>query len=79
MENNFFDFVKTKDALSQLSADIVELENNLVCKKDEFEKNNNANKALIEEKESIIANLRVVTQKALNEVESINKYISEVL
>ena len=79
MENNFFDFAKTKDALSQLSADIVELENTLSHKKDELEKNNDKNKALIAEKEKINSDLRNVSQNALKEIEEINKYISEVL
>lgn len=79
MENHFFDFAKTRDALGQLSADIIELENILVYKKDEIEKNNEANKKNMASQEKIIATLRNTTQKALDEVESINNYISGVL
>ena len=79
MENHFFEFAKTKDALGQLSADIIELENILVCKKNEIEKNNESTQNTIDDQAKIIASLRNTTQKALDEVENINNYISGVL
>lgn len=79
MEDIFFDFAKTKDALGQLSTDLIELEGVITNKQRELEKIDIDNKKVIAEKEKIIADLRVTTQKTLDEVESINKYIAGVL
>ena len=79
MESKNFNFSKTRDALSQLSADIIELESLVAAKKSSLksEKQN-----LLDElaaKEQKIAGLRTAAEDALTKIENINHYIEEAL
>ena len=79
MTDKNFDFNKTKDALSQLSTDLIELETIIKVKKSEFEKHNNETLSIIEEKEKAIANLTAASREALTKIENITDFINEVL
>lgn len=79
MESKNFNFSKTRDALSQLSADIIELESLVAAKKSSLksEKQNLLNE--LAAKEQKIAGLRTAAEDALTKIENINHYIEEAL
>lgn len=79
MEDKIFDFAKTRDALGQLSADLIDLEATIKIKRTtlEAEKQNFSNQ--LQDKEQKIAKLGQAAQEALTKIENINHYIAEVL
>lgn len=79
MENNFFDFAKTKEALSQLSADLSGLTAAIAQKGVEIENNRNAKSTEIEEYKNKLASTQSKVKKACDTIDSINKYIDGVL
>ena len=79
MDSKNFSFAETKDALSQLSADLVELES-LVKAKQNTLKNERQNwQQELQLKEQKIAGLKTATEEALAKIENINHYIEEAL
>ncbi|MCQ2741444.1 MAG: hypothetical protein MJ210_04955 [Alphaproteobacteria bacterium] len=79
MEDKIFDFVTTKDALSQLSADLIELETSLQTKQSSLAKDKEKSAALLAEKEQKISSLTLTIQNTLTNIEQMNHYIEEVL
>ena len=79
MEDIFFDFGKTKDALSELSTELVEIEALIKNKSIALAKERNDTRLSLSEKEEKIASLSKVTQEAMDKIDNINKYIAEVL
>ena len=79
MEEKIFDFDKTKDALSELSATLVKIETAIKTKADYVAKERNDANILLNEKEKKIASLSMVTKEAMDKIDNINKYIAEVL
>lgn len=79
MDDKIFDFDKTRNALSQMSTDLLELETTIKIKSSEIESRKMDAIDNIKEKEQKIAELTKATQDALEKIDSINNYISEVL
>lgn len=79
MENNFFDFTKTKEALSQLSADLSGLNAAIAQKSVEIENDRNAKSVEIEEYKNKLTSMQAKAKKACDTIDSINKYIDGVL
>lgn len=79
MDDKIFDFDKTRNALSQMSTDLLELETTIRIKSSEIESRKMEAIDNIKEKEQKIAELTKATQNALEKIDSINNYISEVL
>ncbi len=79
MDDKIFDFDKTRNALSQMSTDLLELETTIRIKSSEIESRKMEAIDNIKEKEQKIAELTKATQDALEKIDSINNYISEVL
>ena len=79
MDDKIFDFDKTRNALSQMSTDLLELETTIRIKSSEVESRKMDAIDNIKEKEQKIAELTKATQDALEKIDAINNYISEVL
>ena len=79
MNDKIFEFAKTKDALGELSAGLVELENLLKIKQSALAADRQKFDNEIKQKDQQIAKLTEATQKALVKIENIGKYIEEVL
>ena len=79
MDDKIFDFDKTRNALSQMSTDLLELETTIKIKSSEIESRKMEAIDNIKEKEQKIAELTKATQDALEKIDSLNNYISEVL
>ena len=79
MEDNFFDFTATREALSQLSLDVVEFENALKLKQQKLENENNKILGELKDRESKIENLNHAINDAVTKIDGISKYIEEVL
>ena len=79
MEEIFFDFSKTKDAVSELSTCLVEIEASIKNKSSAIAKERDDTRVALQEKEEKIALLSKVTQEAMDKIDNINKYIAEVL
>ena len=79
MTDKNFDFNKTRDALSQLSTDLIELESIIKRKQSQIEANNQKTSDLLAEKEQTISQLTKVSQSALEKIENITDFIDGVL
>ncbi len=79
MEDNFFDFAKTKEALSQLSADLAALNTTVVQMGDKIADERNQTKVQIKDYEDKIASMKDKTLKACDTIDAISKYIDGVL
>lgn len=79
MDDKNFDFNKTRDALSQLSTDLIELESVIKIKHSQIKERNKENDDILAKKEQIITNLTRVSQDALIKIERISNFIDEVL
>lgn len=79
MEDKIFDFAKTKDALGELSAGLIELDSILKIKQNQIaaEKQKYAEDAAL--KEQKITALSKAAEDAMTKIENINKYIEEML
>ena len=67
MDNKNFDFNKTRDALSQLSTDLIELESVIKIKSSQIKENNEKNSNLLAEKEQkIVARLENFLRKLIS-------------
>ena len=79
MTDKNFDFNKTRDALSQLSTDLIELEAIMKVKHSKIEEKNKEISEILTKKEQTIADLTKVSQDALAKIENITNFIDEVL
>lgn len=79
MSDKIFDFNKTKDALGQLSTDLIELETIIKIKRCEIEQKNKNCSEMLNKKEKIIADLTQASKDALTKIENITDFIDEVL
>jgi len=79
MEENFFDFTKTKEALSQLSADLAVLDSEIQSKVTAFAEERKQNSQALIEKDSQLEILRGNIAKATRSIDSITAYIDGVL
>lgn len=79
MGENFFDFAKTRDALSQMTVDLAVLESAL---KQKAESDNVAHKGMekdLAQKEERINEMKKSIQNAADKIDAITKYIDGVL
>lgn len=79
MEENFFDFAQTKEALSQLSADLAVLDSELQNRAASIIKEREAVRRTLSEKDTQIETLRSDILKATQSIDSITAYIDGVL
>ena len=79
MDDKIFYFDKNRNALIQMSTDLLEIETTIKIKSSEIESRKMEAIDNIKEKEQKIAELTKATQDALEKIDSINNYISEVL
>ena len=79
MPDKNFDFNKTRDALSQLSTDLIELESIIKIKRSQIETNNKKTLDILAEKEQTITQLTKVSQDAIEKIENITDFIDGVL
>ncbi len=79
MEDNFFDFAATREALSQLSSDVVEFENALKLKQQKFESEKLGFINDLKDKEAQIGKLNLAVSDAVAKIDDISKYIEGVL
>lgn len=79
MTDKNFDFNKTRDALSQLSTDLIELESIIKIKCKQVEEHNKDISGILEKKDQTIADLTKASKNALKKIETITSFIDEVL
>ncbi len=79
MEDKIFDFIETRDALSQLSADLIEFEAMIKIKQTNTNIEKQKNKDELRLKEEKIVKLSSTVENALKKIENINQYIDGVL
>ena len=79
MTDKFFDFSNTRDALSQLSTDLLQLESAIKIKHSEIAERNNETSQLLKTQENAIADLTKASENALEKIENITNFINEVL
>lgn len=79
MTDKNFDFNNTRDALSQLSTDLLQLESAIKLKRSQLAENNKKNSEQLEKQEKIIASLTKVSEDALVKIDNITDFIDGVL
>ena len=79
MSNENFDFNNTREALSQLSMDILELESCVKIKLKEISDSSKNSSDLLKQKDEVISSLTKVSEDALAKIENITSYIDKVL
>ena len=79
MNNQVFDFNNTREALSQFSMDVLELESCVKTKLKEISQSSKDTSALIIQKDEIINNLAKASQEALAKIDNITNFIDKVL
>lgn len=79
MSNEIFDFNNTREALSQLSTDMIELEATIKIKLNEIIDSSKNSNDLIKKKDEIINNFAKTSENALAKIENITNYIDKVL
>ncbi len=79
MEENFFDFAQTKEALSQLSADLAVLDSELQSRAASIAEEHKTTRQILSEKDTQIETLRSDILKATQSIDSITAYIDGVL
>ena len=79
MGNQNFDFSNTREALSQLSMDMLELESCVKIKLKELSSNSKDTSDLIKKKDEAISNLTKASEDALAKIENITNFIDKVL
>jgi hypothetical protein len=79
MEDNFFDFAQTKEALSALSTELIEMETAISAKKNQVKVQTQEFQNNIQNQNEKIALLRQTAQDALTKVEALGKYVEGVL
>lgn len=79
MKDNFFQFNKTKDTLSQIAADIAILSSVVTKKADSLKQERQNNQQAAAEADKKMSALKNDTQEAINKIDSIIDYINGVL
>ena len=79
MSNEIFDFNDTREALSQLSTNMIELESAIKIKLNKITDNSKNSYDLIKKKDEIIDNLVKTSENALAKIENITNFIDKVL
>ena len=79
MEEKIFDFAATKDALGQLSSDLIDLEAAIKIKQEELQKTRQDTASTLQGKEEKIESLLKVAQDAIADIDSINHSIEGML
>lgn len=79
MTDKNFDFNNTRDALSQLSTDLLQLESAIKLKRSQLAENNKKTSEQLEKQEKIIASLTKVSEDALAKIDNITDFIDGVL
>ncbi|MBE6467615.1 MAG: hypothetical protein E7004_03380 [Alphaproteobacteria bacterium] len=79
MTDKNFDFNNTRDALSQLSTDLLQLESAIKLKRSQLAENNKKTSEQLEKQEKIIASLTKVSEDALVKIDNITDFIDGVL
>ena len=79
MTDKNFDFNNTRDALSQLSTDLLQLESAIKIKSAELADRNSENLQLLKKQENAITDLTKASESALEKIENITNFIDEVL
>lgn len=79
MTDKIFDFNNTREALSQLSTDLLQLESAIKIKCSEIAEKDTNNSEVLKKQEQIIANFTKVSEEALTKIDNITDFINEVL
>ena len=79
MEDKNFDFAATKDALGQLSSDLVDLEASVKIKQKSLQNAREEMSTSLQEKEQKIESLLDVTKNAIADIDKINQFIEGML
>lgn len=79
MTDKNFDFNNTRDALSQLSTDLLQLESAIKLKRSQLAENNKKTSEQLEKQEKIIASLTKVSEDTLAKIDNITDFIDGVL
>ena len=79
MNNQNFDFNNTREALSELSKDLIELESCIRIKLNEISNNSKNASDLLKQKDVAINNLTKASENALQKIENITSFIDKVL
>ena len=74
-----FDFTQTKDALGELSADLITLEAAVKLKQTTLSKEKDSLAENLRAKEAALATLKETVQNALADIDVINTHIEEAL
>lgn len=79
MEDKFFDFAQTKEALSQLSADLAVLDSQAQSKFATLETERQSNAKKVAEKDAKIEEMSKTMRNTIAKIDSITGYIDGVL
>ena len=79
MSNEIFDFNDTREALSQLSTNMIELESAIKIKLNKITDKTKNSYDLIKKKDEIIDNLVKTSENALAKIENSTNFIDKVL
>ena len=79
MTDKIFDFNNTREALSQLSTDLLQLESAIKMKRSEIEEKDNQISEKLKKQETAISDLTKASENALAKIENITNFIDEVL
>lgn len=79
MEENFFDFVQTKEALSQLSTDLAVLDSEIKSKFAELDSERKKHHKAMSEKDAEMEKMSKTIQDSIAKIDSITGYINGVL
>ena len=79
MEDKIFDFAATKDALGQLSSDLIDLEASVKVKQKSLQDARQEMSSALQEKEQKIESLLDITKNAIANIDKINKSIEGML
>lgn len=79
MKDNFFQFNKTKDTLSQIAADMAILSSVVTKKADSLKQERQNNQQAAAEADKKMSTIKNDTQEAINKIDSIIDYINGVL
>lgn len=74
-----FDFAQTRDALGELSTDLIALETAVKLKQAALTKDKETLSTRLQAKEAALASLSNTVQNALEDIDTINAHIEEVL
>ena len=79
MNNQNFDFNSTREALGELSKNLIELESCVKIKLNEISNNSKNTSDLLKQKDEVIANLAKASENALAKIDNITDFIDKVL